>query len=71
MATAEKIYVGIDSERVELTGADLTAFKAQRTKDQAAIKAERDEIDAKVAARKSALAKLAALGLSAEEIAAL
>jgi hypothetical protein len=34
MATAEKIYVGIDGERVELTGADLTAFKAQRTKDQ-------------------------------------
>ena len=71
MATAEKIYVSIDGERVELTGTDLTAFKAQRTKDQAAIKAERDEIDAKVAARKSALAKLAALGLSAEEIAAL
>jgi hypothetical protein len=71
MATAEKIYVGIDGERVELTGADLTAFKAQRTKDQAAAKAIQDEIDAKAAARASALAKLAALGLSAEEIAAL
>jgi hypothetical protein len=71
MATAEKIYVGIDCERVELTGADLTAFKAQRTKDQAEAKAIQDEIDAKAAARSSALAKLAALGLSAEEIAAL
>ena len=71
MATVEKIYVGIDGDRVELTGADLTAFKAQRTKDAAEAKAAQDEIDAKVAARASALAKLAALGLSAEEIAAL
>ena len=71
MATVEKIYVGIDSERVELTGADLTAFKAQRTKDAAEAKAMQAEMDARVAARQSALAKLAALGLSAEEIAAL
>lgn len=71
MATAEKIYVGIDNERVELTGADLTAFEAQRKKDQANFKKQQDEIDAKVAARESALAKLAKLGLSAEEIAAL
>ena len=71
MATAEKIYVGIDNERVELTGADLTAFKAQRTKDAAEAKAAQDEIDAKVAARASALAKLATLGLTADEIASL
>ena len=71
MATDEKIYVGIDGERVELTGADLTAFKAQRAKDQAQAKAAQDEIDAKAEARTSALAKLAALGLSADEIAAL
>jgi len=66
MATAEKIYVGIDGERVELTGTDLTAYKAQRTKDAAEAKAIQDEAQAKVAARASALAKLAALGLSAE-----
>ena len=71
MATVEKIYVGIDNERVELTGAELTAFKAQRTKDTAELNARQAEADAKVAARESALAKLAALGLSAEEIAAL
>jgi hypothetical protein len=71
MATVEKIYVGIDGERVELTGADLTAFKAQQTKDQSEAKAIQDEIYAKVAARESALAKLADLGLTAEEIAAL
>jgi DNA-binding NarL/FixJ family response regulator len=71
MATAEKIYVGIDGERVELTGAQLTAFKAQRTKDAAEAKKQQDEIEAKATARASALAKLAALGLTEEEIAAL
>lgn len=71
MATVEKIYVGIDGERVELTGADLTAFKAQRTKDQAEAAAQQAEADAKVAARESALAKLSALGLTPEEIASL
>ena len=71
MTTTEKIYVGIDGERVELTGADLTAFKAQRTKDTAAAKVLQAEAEAKVAARESALAKLSSLGLSAEEIAAL
>jgi hypothetical protein len=54
MATVEKIYVGIDNERVELTGEDLKAFKAQRTKDQAEAKARQAEIDARVAARESA-----------------
>ena len=71
MATAEKIYVGIDGERVELTGAQLTAFKAQRTKDAAETKAAQAEVDAKAAARASALAKLAKLGLTQSEIDAL
>jgi hypothetical protein len=71
MATTEKIYVGIDNERVELTGDDLTAFKAQRTKDQAEAAAHQAQMEAKAAARESALAKLADLGLTAEEIAAL
>ena len=71
MATAEKIYVGIDNERVELTGANLTAFKAQRTKDQAEATKAQAAAEARVAARESALAKLAALGLTEQEIAAL
>lgn len=71
MATTEKIYVGIDNERVELTGDDLTAFKAQRAAIQAEAAAIQAEADAKAAARESALAKLAELGLTAEEIAAL
>ena len=73
MATAkqETILIGDGNQVIELTGADLTAFKAQRTKDQAEAKAAQAEIEAKAAARVSALAKFAALGLSAEEIAAL
>ena len=73
MATAktETITIQDGDKVIELTGADLTAFKAQRTKDQAEAAARQAEIDARVAARESALAKLAALGLSAEEIAAL
>ena len=71
MATAEKIYVGIDGERVELTGNELTAFKADRQAIQAEAEARQAESDAKIAARESALAKLAALGLTADEIASL
>ena len=71
MANTEKVYVGIDGELVELTGEDLTAFKAQRTKDLAEAAAQKAEFEARVAARASALAKLADLGLTAEEIAAL
>jgi len=71
MATVEKIYAGIDNERVKLTGTDLTAFKAQRTKDQAEANAQQAEAEAKATARASALAKLAALGLTEVEIAAL
>lgn len=71
MATTEKVYVGIDGALVELTGADLTAFEQQRTKDQAEAEARQAELDAKVTARASALAKLAALGLTADEIASL
>jgi len=66
-----KITIQIDNEVIELTGDDLTAFKAQRTKDQAEANARQAEADAKVAARESALAKLADLGLTADEIAAL
>jgi hypothetical protein len=69
--TTEKILVGIDDQVIELSGDDLTAFKAQRTKDQAEAAAQQAEADAKAAARESALAKLADLGLTAEEIAAL
>ena len=67
----EKIIIGIDDQIIELTGADLTTFKEQRTKDQAEGAAQKAEAEAKAAARESALAKLADLGLTAEEIASL
>lgn len=57
----------IDNLVREMTDEEHTAYKASQ-KASAAIQAE---ADARVAARESALAKLAALGLSAEEIAAL
>jgi len=69
--TTQKTIIQIGDEVIELTGEALTAFKAQRAKDQAEAKALQDATDAKVAARESALAKLAALGLTADEIAAL
>jgi hypothetical protein len=71
MATATKVLIGIGDEVIELTGADLEAFNADRkaiVDSQARIEAE---AQAKAAARESALAKLADLGLTAEEIAAL
>tara|TARA_R110000823_G_C15761707_1_gene483030 strand:+ start:556 stop:774 length:219 start_codon:yes stop_codon:yes gene_type:complete len=72
MATkSEAILIQNGNELIELSGADLTAFKAQRTKDQAEAKAMQAEMDARIAARESALAKLAALGLTEAEVAAL
>ena len=51
---------------------ELTAEEiAQHKKDVDASKKQKAETDAKAAARQSALAKLADLGLTAEEIAAL
>lgn len=73
MATSkqEKVFIGIDNERIELTGDELAAFNADRAAIQAQITAQKAEAEAKIAARESALAKLTDLGLTAEEIAAL
>ena len=51
----------------EMTTDEYNAYKAEQT----ANAANKAEADAKAAARESALAKLADLGLTAEEIAAL
>jgi hypothetical protein len=73
MATTkqEATLIGVGQEVIELTGEELTAFKADRAAIQAEADARQAEADAKAAARESALAKLADLGLTAEEIAAL
>jgi len=59
--------IQIDEVIREMTDEEFTAYKAK----QKAHAAEQAEADAKVAARQSALAKLAALGLTADEIASL
>jgi hypothetical protein len=65
--TTTKPLIQIDDEIRPMTTEEHTAYKAQ----QAAYAKAQAEAEAKVAARESALAKLAALGLSAEEVSAL
>jgi hypothetical protein len=67
MATTTKPNIQIDDLVREMTTEEHTAYKAQQTANAAA----QAEADAKAAARESAFAKLADLGLTAEEIAAL
>lgn len=67
----EKIYIARDGKRAELKGAELEAFLEQRAKDQAEA-AEREsrieaELQAKEELKQSAIAKLAAIGLTEEE----
>ena len=68
MAT-EKIFVQIDNERIELTGADKEAFLADR---EASLEAQRlleAEYKAKQDARDSAIKKLGEIaGLTKEEL---
>ena len=69
--TTEKIIVVVDNEEIELTGKALTDFLADRqlnAKEDLRIEADKQS---RLKARESALAKLSALGLTEEEIAAL
>jgi DNA polymerase III sliding clamp (beta) subunit (PCNA family) len=68
MAT-EKIYIQIDDNKIELTGADKEAFLEQRAKDQAEQAILESEAQAKKQARIDAITKLGqASGLTTEEI---
>ena len=71
MAT-EKIVIGIDSETIELKGADREAFIADRdARAQEALLLE-TEYKAKQDARESAIKKLAEIaGLTKEELASI
>jgi hypothetical protein len=66
MATT-KPNVQIDDEVRPMTDEEYTLYKSE----QLANVARQVEADAKIATRESALAKLAALGLTADEIASL
>jgi hypothetical protein len=69
MATTNKIFIGIDNERIELTGADKDAFIAQRELDIEARLLLEAEYEAKKQLRIDAITKLgAASGLSEAEI---
>lgn len=67
----EVIKVTEDGIERILEGEELVAFLAQRKKDQEAVKAQLEALEAQKAKRLAALAKLEALGLDAEEVKAL
>jgi hypothetical protein len=68
MATTQtKPNIQINDLVREMTNEEHTAYKAMQTE----AAAQQAEADARAAARESAFAKLADLGLTAEEIAAL
>ena len=69
---SEQIFIQIEDERIELTGADKEAFLADR---EASLEAQRlleAEYKAKQDARESAIKKLAEIaGLTKEELASI
>lgn len=66
---SEKIFVGIDDQVIELTGADKEAFIADRNAIQEEIALLETEYKAKQKAREDAIKKLAEVaGLTEEEI---
>jgi hypothetical protein len=71
MAT-EKIYIGIDNERIELTGQAKADFIADRdAREEARLLLEAEQ-SAKRDARESAIKKLAEIaGLTKEELASI
>ena len=68
MATQNKVFIQIDNDRIELSGAELEAFNADRARIQAQFDAEIEAQTAKAAARQAVLNKI---GLTADEAAAL
>jgi len=66
---SEKIFVGIDDQVIELTGADKEAFIAQRQADNVQYQLVEAEYKAKQDARDSAIKKLGEIaGLTKEEL---
>jgi len=69
MASTNKIYIQIDDERIELTGADKEAFLADQKATADAQALLEAEYEAKKQLRIDAITKLgAASGLTEEEI---
>jgi tryptophanyl-tRNA synthetase len=68
---SEEIWVQENNVRRKLEGEELQAFLADRAAIQAQQQAEEEAKAARQIVRESALAKLAALGLTEEELATL
>jgi len=69
MALANKIFIGIDDDKIELTGADKDAFIADREANNVQSQLREAEYQAKRDARESAIQKLAEIaGLTETEI---
>lgn len=72
MATTNKIFIGIDDQVIELTGADKEAFLADRKAVTDEWLLLETEYKAKQEARESAIKKLAEIaGLTKEELASI
>ena len=72
MATANKIFIQIDNDTIELTGADKEAFEADREQMREVTALLETEYKAKQDARESAIKKLAEIaGLTKEELASI
>jgi glucokinase len=72
MATTNKIFVQIDNEKIELTGADKTAFLADIEETNARIVLLEAKEAEKKKARESAIKKLAEIaGLTKDELASI
>jgi hypothetical protein len=68
---SEKVFIQIDNEVIEAKGETLAYIQTWQADSQRESAESEQERLVKEAARKSALAKLAALGLTEAEIAAL
>ena len=64
MATQNKVFIQIDDQRIELTGAELEAFNADKAILQAEAQAEAEAKEAKQVARTALLARL---GITSDE----
>lgn len=67
---AEKMYVHVNGERVQATGALLEEILANRAEAQAERAEELAKAEAEALAKASAIAKLEALGLTVDEVSA-
>jgi hypothetical protein len=69
--TNEKIFIGIDNQKIEATGEILEQILLDRKEFEKEKKAREAEVKAKAEAKAVAQAKLAALGLTVEDLQAL